>query len=549
MNALNKILKMSCLITSLMLLLACSGNESLSSEIYIPDSVKNGGGIKIPLSHTIQNDTTITIDIYRAGDDLGNVEIQIKVDEDSLNNRIKSAKSDLKANVYKYARLISSEYYEVSESIQMKEGDRYISLEMKINKNNLLEEWSGDTESYILPISISEVSNSNVNRRYGTTMVVFTRMHAPGVVIKHIPASQKLFAGSPSICIMPNGNYIASHDDNTTTSAINNNITQIYRSTDKGKTWTHRSQIIGQMWSSVFEYEGDLYIHGPDKVAGNLVIRKSTDEGETWTSPTSSTTGFILNRRISGAPTPVIQHNGRLWRAVEDAELSGGNSDGRWLYKAMMTSAPIGSDLLDASSWTISNTLDYNASYLGGKFGGWLEGNAVFDVEGNMRDIIRVDVPIGHDQYVASISVSSDGATMTFDPDNDFIPMTGGASKFAIRYDDESRKYYTLANYDYAGHTSIKPTQIRNTLVLMSSDDTRTWKINRVLLRHSDVRNVGFQYVDWQIDDDDIVFVSRTSYPDGLGGAMNYHNANYLTFHSIKEFRKTKDVDLDRESI
>ncbi|MBS3776462.1 MAG: hypothetical protein KGY70_14800, partial [Bacteroidales bacterium] len=35
---------------------------------------------------------------------------------------------------------------------------------------------------------------------------------APGVVINHSPASSGKYIGSPSLVVMPNGDYIASHD-------------------------------------------------------------------------------------------------------------------------------------------------------------------------------------------------------------------------------------------------------------------------------------------------------------------------------------------------
>jgi len=35
----------------------------------------------------------------------------------------------------------------------------------------------------------------------------------------------------------------------------------------------------------------------------------------------------------------------------------------------------------------------------------------------------------------------------------------------------------------------------------------------------------------------DIIAACRTAYDDGLGGANNYHDANFLTFHRIVNFR------------
>jgi hypothetical protein len=79
---------------------------------------------------------------------------------------------------------------------------------------------------------------------------------------------------------------------------------------------------------------------------------------------------------------------------------------------------------------------------------------------------------------------------------------------------------------------------VRNTLVLKGSSDLKNWSICKVLLQHPDVKKHGFQYVDWQFDGKDIIFLSRTAFDDGVGGAGNFHNANFLTFHRIKNFRK-----------
>ena len=34
----------------------------------------------------------------------------------------------------------------------------------------------------------------------------------PGIVINHIPKQDSVYIGSPAICILPNGDYIVSHD-------------------------------------------------------------------------------------------------------------------------------------------------------------------------------------------------------------------------------------------------------------------------------------------------------------------------------------------------
>jgi hypothetical protein len=62
-----------------------------------------------------------------------------------------------------------------------------------------------------------------------------------------------------------------------------------------------------------------------------------------------------------------------------------------------------------------------------------------------------------------------------------------------------------------------------------------------------DVKNHGFQYVDWQFDGADIIAVCRTAYEDGVGGARNCHDANFLTFHRWKNFRTLTMADGARE--
>jgi hypothetical protein len=59
-----------------------------------------------------------------------------------------------------------------------------------------------------------------------------------------------------------------------------------------------------------------------------------------------------------------------------------------------------------------------------------------------------------------------------------------------------------------------------------------------ILLYHPDTVSHGFQYADWQFDGDDMVAVVRTAYDDAEGGAHNNHDANYVTFHRIGNFRK-----------
>ena len=70
----------------------------------------------------------------------------------------------------------------------------------------------------------------------------------------------------------------------------------------------------------------------------------------------------------------------------------------------------------------------------------------------------------------------------------------------------------------------------------MASDDLYNWRVAEDLLDYSaeDSKRIGFQYVDFLFDGDDLVYLCRTA----INGANDFHNSNYITFHRIKNFRK-----------
>lgn len=360
----------------------------------------------------------------------------------------------------------------------------------------------------------------------------------PGVVVNHSKKETRIYLGSPSICILPNGDYLISHDESGPGSVGYPNTTRIYKSSDKGQTWTRISSIAdGQTWSNIFEYDGAVYIMGTKGPILPCLIRKSTDNGVTWTAATDSNNGLLMSWNCHTSSVPMVIQNGRIWRGMEvkNPNLNGWPKQ----YNAMIMSAPIGADLMKASSWTKSNQLEYNNTYLDGDFGGWLEGNAVIDKNGGIKLIMRVEVPGSTDEVIAIIDVRSDGKVINFNPANGFVKMPGGAKKFTIRYDSTTNKYLTLSNYVDPSLKYMTPGFVRNKLALCSSNDLINWKVDKIILEHDDVKYHGFQYVDWLIEGNDIIFVSRTAYDDAFGGADTYHNSNYITFHRITDYKSS----------
>lgn len=359
----------------------------------------------------------------------------------------------------------------------------------------------------------------------------------PGVIIDHISQETGKYIGSPSICILPDGSYVASHDEfGPKSTEYRSAKTSIFTSKDKGNTWTKISTIDGQFWSNLFVHGGNVYIMGTNKHHGNFIIRKSEDNGHTWTIPYHKTNGLILEGEYHTAPMPMAIHNGRIWRALEYATAPSTQWGKR--YSAMVISAPVDSDLMNADSWLKTNSLPYDSTYLDGKFGAWLEGNAVVDPNGNMVDVLRVGVPTGHEEYAAIVNISADGSKASFDPETGFIKFPGGCKKFVIRYDDASKRYWMLTNYVSPELEHKNPGGVRNKQALCSSKDLKEWMIHEIVLEHPEDIYHGFQYVDWLFEGDDIIFVSRTAFDDEKGGARNNHDANFMTFHRIKDFKK-----------
>jgi hypothetical protein len=365
----------------------------------------------------------------------------------------------------------------------------------------------------------------------------FVSAAPPGVVVAHSPAKSKQYVGSPSIAVLPTGEYVASHDLFMT--GDNGDRTFVYASADKGKTWAKRAEVVGQWWGTLFVHKGDLYLMGVSKARGFCTIRRSTDGGRTWTEPKDARTGLLhADGMYHCAPVPVLVHNGRLWRAMEEANPTNGGKGWDRKFRAMMMSAPEDADLLAAASWTTSNKLTADYSWFDRKFGGWLEGNAVATPAGEVVNVLRVQQP-NYPEKAAVVRVSADGKAVTFDPAKDFIDFPGGGKKFTIRYDPGSKNYWTLANHVPREFEGPNAASRRNTLALCSSPDLRAWDVKRVVIRHADVKLHGFQYADWQFDGDDLIAAVRTAFEEPNGTPPhNAHDANYLTFHRVAGFRK-----------
>lgn len=372
-------------------------------------------------------------------------------------------------------------------------------------------------------------------------MSLTTPTKVPGAIAVHVPKSDGLYVGSPSL-LLHDGAHLLAFDvfgpggNERFGSGVGYDQTVVMRSADDGQTWTQLAQVDGQLWSTLFEHRGDIYLMGTRSKYGDAVIRRSTDGGLTWTDPDAPENGLLLGGgRFHSAPTPVVVQGGRIWRTMEEAR-----GDEGWprVFVAFMLSAPVDADLLDASSWTKSTEHVRDGSWLGGEFEGWLEGNAVIAPDGAVVNVLRVEYWAGPQEKAAIITTSADGAQTSFDPDHDFVDFPGGGKKFTIRYDEQLGLYLALTNFVPEPTVDSRGLKARNHLGVISSPDLRSWTQHQVLLEHQGEDAFhAFQYIDWIVDGDDILYASRTAGDDEFGGAKNFHDSNYITVHRWQNFR------------
>ncbi len=372
-----------------------------------------------------------------------------------------------------------------------------------------------------------------------------TLADVPGVVIGHEPSPNPLrrifgtarYVGSPTIAILPNGHYVAAHDlfrRGGGETEKGKGITLVYRSTDRGASWTRVARVEGAFWSTLFAHGGALWLWGYRKLSGDLVVRRSTDEGRTWTDPRDAATGLLVAGSFGGTPNSPVVHDGRLWIAQSGTRVA---------------SVPVGADLLAASSWTLSRGRGGDPAWLGGTFTIWTEGQVVASPALGVHVLPKVkDRP-----FTALLRFDAPGAAPRFDPALDFAPLPGAEKKFGVRYDPVSDRFWALTNPVLPQHQPrptwsptwsdpfrrvASPAMVRNAAAIYSSRDLRTWEFERIFLYHPDQERAAFQYLNFLIEGDDLVVVSRTAFHVGFWKPPRGHDSNLLTFHRVPDFRR-----------
>ena len=341
----------------------------------------------------------------------------------------------------------------------------------------------------------------------------------PVTIIDYATTLRSVTVNNPAIHILSDGSYLASQ-----TASVKAGY--VYKSTDRGNTWTKISSGLRQTYCALYEGADGLYMLGCDNVAGSLAVQKSTDGGYTW-----SANHVIFDKSATvdgyhGGSSPFVVKGGRVYRAMGD------RADG---WSVLLLSADVNSDLTNPASWTMSNKLYYNNAWLVSSSERWEEPALILKPNGSLAIIARIDSPTDK-EYAALIDVNSD-TSISF---NRVFAMPGSQKRMTIAYDATSGKYWTLVSPFYANTRdlySLSPGQNRNSMVLMSSTDLVNWTRERTCIYSDNAYNNSYHYIDWRFDGDDLVAVFRCSVDEPRGLALSYHDSNAFGYFRVVNFR------------
>ena len=359
-----------------------------------------------------------------------------------------------------------------------------------------------------------------------------------GTVVNYLHPDDEayLFSGrylcSPSLVRLPDGGLLASMD--LYEGRAPQNLTLIFRSDDNGTTWHYVSELMPCFWGKLFVHKGLLYMLACSTEYGDLLIGRSEDGGRTFCTPTVLLRGSCssLKAGVHKNPQNILLYEGRLYETLEWGAWAEG------YHAPMVMSCDENDDLLNSQNWHFTPPIRYDENWPGvakGQSSGNIEGTLTVAPDGRLYNIMRYDMKQTVPQYGLALAYLVD----TDDPDaplaySHAIDFPANHSKFMIKRDPKTGVYYSVATRISAPEFAFQ----RTLLSLMASDDLKSWRTVADLLdaRDKDPKKNGFQYVDFEIEGDDILYLCRTA----INEPYSFHNSNYLTFHTIKNFRELR---------
>ena len=321
--------------------------------------------------------------------------------------------------------------------------------------------------------------------------------------------------------------------------------THVLRSGDGGKTWSQTSEL--PYYSAVpWLHEDALYLFankgGTKSRNDDLLLLKSADGGKTWSEPVTLFVGHFWN-----CHTGMVQRDGKLYWALDDLAL--GNKRG-----PRVLAGDLSGDPMKPSAWRLSEPVPFPGvpeAMTNPKFdkltSQYLEPN-VIELHGKLRVLATVKPKRQSTAGLAAVFDVSDTDGKLDLKFAQFYPMPGGQLKFCVIWDEVSKMFWATANlvvdgqgaFDWfrAGekrgnvrYASGLGGNDRRFLMLQYSVDGLNWFQAGCVAQAAKISQ-SFMYARPVIDGDDLAIIARSSIH-----APNQHDADYATFHRVKNFR------------
>lgn len=330
----------------------------------------------------------------------------------------------------------------------------------------------------------------------------------------------------------------------------------LVRSTDQGRTWQPASEL--PYYSAIpFVHAGRLYLFanlGGTRYRNNdLLLLRSDDGGKTWSEPVTLFKGHYWN-----CHTGIVVKNNTLYAATDNLGLGSSYGSVVDLKKdarrgSCVVAGDLTRDLMDPAAWRISNTVPLKPiprelvapKYAANNNGDlYLEPN-VIEVAGKLRVLATVKPSR---QTSANLGVVMDLTDTEGKLELSFaqyFSMPGGLLKYCVIWDEPSKMFWATANlvvdsqgvFDWwekgneRGNYWGTGGNDRRTLMLQYSLDGINW-IQAGCIAQAPKISQSFMYARPVVDGDDLAVISRSSV-----NAPNQHDADYATFHRVKNFR------------
>ena len=369
-------------------------------------------------------------------------------------------------------------------------------------------------------------------------------------VVFHNPDSERYVEG-PGLARLDDGTLVAvvpvvPRNEWSAERRATQSRAHLLRSSDGGKTWQPAAEL--PYYSAVpWVHRGALYLFankgGTKSRNDDLLLLRSADGGQTWSEPVTLFSGHFWN-----CHTGMAVRDGHLYWAVDDISN----------YSKRGPRAVVGdlsADLMNPSAWRMSEPVPFPGvpdAVTNPKFAAlpsqYLEPN-VINVRGQLRVLATVKPKRQSTAGLCAVlDLNDDGQKLDL-KFTQFHPMPGGQLKFCVLWDEFSQMFWATANlvvdsqgaFDWwaegekrgnVAFASGVGGNDRRFLMLLYGLDGLNWFQAGCIAQAGKISQ-SFMYARPVIDGDDLAIIARSSV-----NAPNQHDADYATFHRVRDFRR-----------